>query len=360
MPPNRQVHTLDALRSEYPGAYLVGENDAAEFDSSSDTDASVPDIRDEQLSAIAFTSGSTGAPAPNLKRWHTLHTGTVSNAAMVLEDATSLVNVVATVPPQHMWGMETTILLPLFANVAISDWTPFYPQDIADALDAMPEPRVLVSSPVHLEALLKSGVKVRGVSRILTATAPLSRELSERLENEFDTRVQDVFGSSESGILATRRTAVDDEWTYSGTFKLAMSDAGVVISGEHLPADVVLPDIIELTAPNRFRWIGRQQDMVKIAGKRGSLTEMNFRLLEIPGVDDGIIFEPVENAERLAALVVAPKLSVSDILDGLRTRVEPVFLPRPVIMIDELPRQETGKLAINAVRKMFANKVSDR
>ena len=360
MPPNRQSHTLAALRESYPDTYTDGESGDEPFESSGANDTRIPDIPDGQSAAIAFTSGSTGAPTPNLKYWHTFHIGTLSNAAMVLDDATSPVNVVATVPPQHMWGMETSILLPLFANVAISDVTPFYPQDIADTLDAMPAPKLLVSSPVHLETLLKSGVKIQGLSKILTATAPLSKELAERLETAFDTRVQDVFGCSESGILATRRTASEDEWTYSGIFNLTMTDDGVMISGEHLPADVMLPDIVELTAPNRFRWIGRRHDLVNIAGKRGSLAEMNFRLREIAGVDDGVIFEPVENAERLAALVVAPDLSVSDILDGLRGKVEPVFLPRPVIKVAELPRQETGKLAISAVRKLFADTVGAR
>lgn len=355
MPPNRQAYTLATLRDAHPDAYSVGEHGEEVVEPSSIEDGSVPDIPDRQAAAIAFTSGSTGSPTPNLKHWHTFHAGTLSNAAMILDDATTRLNVVATVPPQHMWGMETTILLPLFANLAISDQTPFYPQDIVDALDAMPEPRMLVSSPIHLETLLKSGVKANGISKILTATAPLSRELAAGLEAAFSTRVQDIFGCSESGILATRRTASEEEWTYSNIFTLAMTDDGVMISGDHLPDDVKLPDIIELTASNRFRWIGRQHDMVNIAGKRGSLEEMNFRLREITGVVDGVIFEPGGDADRLAALVVAPELSVSDILNGLRAKVEPVFLPRPVIKVAELPRQETGKLAINAVRQLFAD-----
>lgn len=212
---------------------------------------------------------------------------------------------------------------------------------------------MLVSSPIHLETLLRSGVQATGISKILTATAPLSRGLAEKLEQAFSTHVQDIFGCSESGILATRRTASEEEWTYSKVFTLTMTDDGVMIAADHLPDDVKLPDIIELTASNRFRWIGRQQDMVNIAGKRGSLAELNFRLREIEGVVDGIIFEPDGDVERLAALVVAPGLSVSDILDGLRAKVEPVFLPRPVIKVSELPRQETGKLAISAVRQLF-------
>ena len=108
--------------------------------------------------------------------------------------------------------------------------------------------------------------------------------------------------------------------------------------------------------------MGRQQDMVNIAGKRGSLADLNFRLQDIPGVVDGVIFEPADDqrrGDRLAALVVAPDLDVSDILSALRDKVETVFLPRPMLKVSVLPRQETGKLATKAVREMFARMRDD-
>jgi acyl-coenzyme A synthetase/AMP-(fatty) acid ligase len=264
-----------------------------------------------------------------------------------------------------MWGMETSILLPLFANVAVSYQTPFFPQDIANALQSLPAPRMLVSSPIHLEALLRSGVSAPGIRKIITATAPLSKTLATDLEATFDTCVQDVFGCSESGILATRRTSLEEEWTYADVFELRMSEQGVQIRADHLPEDVLLPDVVELTGAGRFRWLGRRQDIVNIAGKRGSLAELNFRLHEIPGVVDGVIFAPASGNgrhDRLAALIVAPTLGVSDVLKALRDKVEPVFLPRPIFLVSELPRQETGKLAIEAVQTLFIalqNKQSD-
>ncbi len=360
MPPNRQQHTLEQLRAAYDDVYTVGEAGEEVFERGSDTD--IPRIPDEQHSAIAFTSGSTGSPTPNLKYWRTLRDGALSNVKTVLESQEGRLNVVATVPPQHMWGMETSIMLPLFANLAISNSMPFFPQNIANALQRLPEPRMLVSSPIHLEAFLNSGVETVAIEKILTATAPLSKQLAQDLENGFDTRVKDVFGCSESGIFATRRTSVDEEWTYSNTFKLSMTDEGVRISAAHLSEDVMLPDIVRLTGPSGFRWMGRQQDMVNIAGKRGSLADLNFRLQEIPGVVDGVIFEPADSqrrGDRLAALVVAPDLDVSDILSALKNKVETVFLPRPMIKVPVLPRQETGKLATKAVREMFARMRDD-
>jgi acyl-coenzyme A synthetase/AMP-(fatty) acid ligase len=357
MPPNQQPHTLKQLRELYDNVGMIGESGEEILDFGQHADNCCPEIPDEQHSAIAFTSGSTGTPTSNLKFWRTLRDGALSNARMMLDSEDERLNIVATVPPQHMWGMETSILLPLFADVAINHTKPFYPQDIADALLSIPEPRMLVSSPIHLEVFLKSGIDVPTIRKINSATAPMSREFAVALEESFGTTVQEIFGCSESGILAARRTALEEEWTYSETFEFTMSEDGVLITAAHLSEDVMLPDIVELTGERRFRWLGRQQDMVKIAGKRGSLAELNFRLREIPDVVDGVIFAPAGGEgrqERLAAMVVAPDLNRSDILDALKEKVEPVFLPRPILMVPELPRQQSGKLAIAAVQDLFA------
>jgi len=47
---------------------------------------------------------------------------------------------------------------------------------------------------------------------------------------------------------------------------------------------------------------------------------------------------------RLGAVVVAPTLSVAALTEHLRQRIDPVFLPRPLIMLERLPRNATGKL----------------
>jgi acyl-coenzyme A synthetase/AMP-(fatty) acid ligase len=354
MPPNRLPRTLEDLAGIYPDSYSLSDRDFAEKTGDCAGQANeIPAIPADQLCAIAFTSGSTGLPSPNLKFWETLRTSSYGNAGILLKNISGRLNIVATVPPQHMWGLETSILLPLFANAAISDQTPFYPQDIAAALETLPEPRALVSSPVHLDILLKSGVKLARLERIFSATAPMTVELAQRLEQEYATRVLEIFGSSESGIFAGRHTAHETLWQLSDLFRLAINRDGVILEAGHLPEKVVLQDVIEMTGDRSFRWLGRQQDMLNIAGKRESLTNVNRRLLSIKGVSDGVVFKPENVGERLAALVVAPELEASDVHDELKLVLDPVFLPRPIYMVPLLPRQETGKLAIKEVNKLF-------
>ena len=363
MPPNRQRQTLLALADKYATCYTFGEEGLGKvehFDGTFDmptaetADLTVPEIAADQLCAIVFTSGSTGAPTPNRKYWETLRVGTLGNIDLLLQNTAGRLNLLATVPPQHMWGLEMSILLPLFFDVAVSHRTPFFPQDIADALESLPEPRALVSSPVHLNAFLSVDVDRLKIDRIFSATAPMSAELAQKLERRFDARVIDVFGCSEAGIIARRSTAREVPWQLSKIFRVDVSEDRVLIQAPHLPEDVILHDTIELIGGGQFRWLGRHQDMVNIAGKRGSLADLNHRLNAIPSVIDGVIFMPDENSNRLAALVVAPGLEPSDILEKLRPGIEPVFLPRPIYMVPMLPRQETGKLSRKIIVELFA------
>jgi acyl-coenzyme A synthetase/AMP-(fatty) acid ligase len=272
---------------------------------------------------------------------------------MLLADLREPINLVATVSAQHMWGMETSILLPMFGGAAIGHVCPFFPQDIADALLKLPPHRGLISSPVHLEVLLRSGVQLPGIKRIFSATSPLSEALACQLEASLNTQVLDIFGSSESGIIANRQTSIESLWNLSNIFELVTKADGFEIRADHLPENVLIPDIVEKTGEGKFRWLGRHQDIVNIAGKRGSFRDLNQRLRNVSGVEDGVIFFPEGRDDHLAALVVAPKLSVTEILNALKPQVDPVFLPRSVYSIDALPRQETGKLASVAVNNLF-------
>jgi acyl-coenzyme A synthetase/AMP-(fatty) acid ligase len=93
---------------------------------------------------------------------------------------------------------------------------------------------------------------------------------------------------------------------------------------------------------------GRHADLINIAGKRASLAYLNQQLGAIPGVEDGVFLPPADEAAdsvaRLAALVVAPAHTPASLMQALRERIDPIFLPRPLLFVDALPRNATGKL----------------
>jgi acyl-coenzyme A synthetase/AMP-(fatty) acid ligase len=57
---------------------------------------------------------------------------------------------------------------------------------------------------------------------------------------------------------------------------------------------------------------------------------------------------------RLAAFAVAPGLSAEFILSALRQRIDPAFLPRPLHLVESLPRNAAGKLTRERLETMVA------
>jgi acyl-coenzyme A synthetase/AMP-(fatty) acid ligase len=171
-----------------------------------------PQLDADQVVAIGYTSGSTGQPAAHVKTWRSFHASNAGNLQMLRQHVAEPFNVVATVPPQHMYGMETSVVLPLLGDVAVCGGRPFFPADVAVALAAVPAPRVLVTTPVHLRALVESAVALPPLAAVLSATAPMPIELARQAEQRYGAPLLEVFGSTETCVFASRRPAVDEHW----------------------------------------------------------------------------------------------------------------------------------------------------
>jgi acyl-coenzyme A synthetase/AMP-(fatty) acid ligase len=320
--------------------------------------AVIPQIDASQLLGYVFTSGSTGVPLPYRKSFGRL-VACVHEQARRLELAgPARWAILATVPPQHMYGLEASVLLPLANGHALCAERPFYPADIAAALERLPRPRALISTPVHLRALLGSGVAVPAVDLILCSTAPLSRELAQDVESRFDTRLLEIYGSTETGQIALRRPTRTPEWRLWPGVSLEPDGESTWARGGHIEQPTRLQDMLEKTAADRFMLHGRTSDLVNIAGKRSSLAYLNHQLNSIPGVEDGAFFhlEPACDSHtgvaRVAACVVAPSLDAARLLAALRERIDAVFLPRPLVFVTQMPRNGTGKLPLSSLNSL--------
>ncbi len=317
----------------------------------------VPLIPADQCVAHVFTSGSTGAPVAHPKTWGQLSAGVAVEADRMSLSGREPAAIVATVPPQHMYGLETSVLLALYSGSAFAAERPFYPGDIAATLERVPGERILVSTPVHLRAMLAAGLDWPPLRLVVCATAMLERELAEQIEAHFRAPLIEIYGSTETGQIASRFPTQSAEWRLWPDVELRMDVTGVWASGRNLEAPTRIGDVIELTRSGYFLLRGRTADLVNIAGKRSSLAYLTHQLTQIPGVRDGAFHFPEDSAAgvtRLSALAVAPGMTAATILRELRSRIDPVFLPRPLLLVDALPRNATGKLPRASVTDLTA------
>jgi acyl-coenzyme A synthetase/AMP-(fatty) acid ligase len=430
LPPNNKELTQVRLHERYGDVYMAQDwscgvdisSSLPQFELSSldlnavlepqnNNDLFEPPFIDQgHLAAISFTSGSTGNSKPNQKTWRTIVESTQINACHMLAGYSDTLYQLSTVPPQHMWGLETSVFFPLFTSVCIVDAKPLFPQDILDVLLNLAAPRMLVSAPVHLRALCASGLSFPDVSLVLCATSPLSAELAGHVEtlftesndvirspkkalkesqptsigvvdnyselpSELRSELREVYGCSEVGSMAIRHTAREDDWQLFHGIDLSWQDEVCIAMTDYLPEPVVLQDRIVIVSGGHFKLVGRDSDMVDIAGKRGSLLELNKMLLSFPGIIDGVIFIPKSKGvqssyskvsglkasglkkggqSRLAAMVVLPDdMEIVSLRDYIGKNVDNAFIPRPIIKVDALPREENGKLPAQCLNEFY-------
>ena len=359
LPASRAEGVVAEVAAMNPGSYRCDDEfvraacEGATVDSASAAAYCAFEMSGTHVAVKAYTSGSTGTPQAHTKLWGSFSRSSALNAMRMRECLEPVYGsaqpwIVATVPPQHMYGLETSVLLALLSDMAVHAGRPLFPADIAAALEEVPEPRVLVTTPVHMRAIVASGQKFPRVALVLSATAPLDAELARQIETQLDTTLLEMFGSTETCVIATRRTSTEDSWHLYPEVMLEPDAEGVNVNAPWFAAPMRLQDVIERKPGNRFVIRGRNADMVDVAGKRASLADLTRRLLAIPGVQDAVVFQPDAAASgvvrRVAALVVAPDLTPEAIVEQLAHSVDPAFIPRPLLKVTALPRNEVGKL----------------
>jgi len=366
LPPHEAPDLLEQLRTDYPGLYCLTDESAPRLGffqypetlTHSGDVPTIPDIAAGQPAAVLFTSGSTGRPRPHERTWGELVNSAVAEGARLNIASLGQLSLLGTVPHQHSYGLESLLMLALRHGLILHAERLFFPADIRAQIAAAPRPRMLVTTPVHLRVLLADPETPPPVDLVLCATAPLATQLAREAEARFAISLFEIYGCSEAGQIAARRTARSEEWRCLDGITLRQDDAGTWASGVPIAVETMLPDVIELRDSTRFLLHGRIADMVNVAGKRTSLVHLNYHLNAIDGVLDGAFAlaeeTGTEAVARLTAFVVAPGRSAEFILAELRRRIDAAFLPRPIRLVSELPRNALGKLPREEIERLIA------
>ena len=355
MPAARGETALAELRAEYPGSATITDEDVQRLRAGASQTGIVPALvpaDEDRMILIGFTSGSTGKSQAHAKRWRALANSARLNSAAIRTAlglaADAPLSVLGTVPSHHMYGIELTVLLSLFAGMSVHADRPLFPADVAAALAQPARPRVLVSTPLHLRTLAESGLAFPALDLIVSATAPLDPALARQIEERLRAPLLEMFGSTETCVFATRRTARQEVWKIYEGIALQTGEDSTQVSAAWYERSQKLMDVLEMRGADGFVARGRNSDLVEVAGKRASLADITRRLCAVPGVEDAVAFQPDGTAtgvaNRVAAVVVSRGVSAKEIAKQLSASLDAVFLPRPLVLVEQIPRDAVGKV----------------
>lgn len=368
LPPNTTEKTLKNLQNDLPNLWLFGDKKPSIFQNENHVSSqhiekmiasvknSPPPFCFDRLTRFfadiktaeiwLYTSGSTGLPKRVVKTWQNMIES--ANLAISRFNLMTPCFIVTTVPNQHMFGLETSIFWPFFSKASLWHDRPMFPEDIISALSAnTQQPALLVSTPLHIKKLIAFKLNwPKHLNRLLSATAPMPIALAKNVEEQIGVQVFEVYGSTETASIASKQSTLSELWQpYHGVEFQETSLNQYAVKTAGLELFQPLNDQIELNHDQQFMLGKRDSDLIKVAGKRASLTELNQSLRSIEGIYDGVFIQP-EKVERLSAFIVSSRPS-SEIRKALRKIIDPAFLPRPIIFLNTLPRNDVGKILYN-------------
>ncbi|OMH31687.1 AMP-binding protein [Motiliproteus sp. MSK22-1] len=325
----------------------------------------------EFLALEIYTSGSTGEPKPIGKTIAQLE-----QEIEVLESRwPSLPGSVtlATVSHQHIYGMMFRLLWPFCVGQAFSRQICQYPEDILH--QAKPHRSFsLISSPSHLGRLNVSmnWKSLSGHCRyVISSAAPLKREDSLLVSQLLNAQIFEIYGSSETGAIAWRTQQehhTDALWQPLPKVSLAPdTDGTLCVTSPYLGTanSFSLPDRVEFNRSNQFKLIGRVDRIVKIEGKRVSLTAIEQQLLENTLVKNAKALTVERKRVETAAVIELTsegwrqlkshgrKPLIKTLKGILAQHFEAVILPRRWRFVEQLPYNQQGKLPLDILQSMF-------
>ena len=305
------------------------------------------------------TSGSTGKPQPQAKTLRQLVLGAEFLAERLEQELGKPLSegssIVCSVPPQHMFGLEASVMLSLVSGIPVLDRRPLLPADVGAAFEACPQGCIWMTTPLHLRSLVRSGERLRNCRAVVASTMPLAATLAHEVETLLEAPVYEIYGSTETGAIATRRTAESNPWRPLPGVKLDPDSSTTQVWGEHFSSPQRLGDRVAVDNAGLFALLGREADMIKVAGRRASLSGLNEILQEMPGLGDGVFYLPSTDnpAERLVLIHSGQALDRAFMNAWLRARMDAAYLPRAIIRVDLLPRSGAGKLARASLDEIY-------
>lgn len=355
----RLCHQVDGFIGELPNAIQPADITRPLATAHMD---SWRELNPQQIAVELYTSGSSGAPKAIIKTLEQLDNEIhcLQNQWPAQADAV----VLSTVSHQHLYGLIFRLLRPFCAAQPVYCDICEYTEDVFNV--ARKQNRfVLVSSPSHISrinTLLDWQALAGQCVNIFSAAAPLEKSHAIRLSHLLNTSLWEIYGSSETGVIAWRNQSVEahsELWQLLPSVVLTQSDDEQV----HITSSFIeggksfaLSDRIDMHPLGRFALKGRVDTIVKIEGKRVSLTgietllnahawvkESKALIVTRKRTEIAIVLAFNDEGEQ-ALLLQGRKPIIATLRSLLSNSLETIVIPRRWRFVDALPYNKQGKL----------------
>ena len=340
-------------------------------------------VRARRFSVSFHTSGSTAAPKTIVKTFASLAKEVAFHRARLSDVLACKPVFLSTVEPHHMYGRLWRVMLPRAAGCVVDPEVILTPESLLEKMRAA-ERVFLVTTPSFLARFAEYADQYdvpQNVVELTTSGALLTADVAAAARRVFGRAPLEIFGSTETGGVASRRQEKGDEaWTVFDPVKVWADASGrlVVSSPFSCARRFTMGDGVVFVSEGRdthdtprFRLCGRMDRMVKIAEQRVSLPEMEATMCLLPNVAEAAL-GVVEGAYGPAlGAVIVPRKGWTDLKTlgkracarALRAQCLSLFpkgaVPRKFRFVRELPRNAQGKVQTTAIKEILASQMTE-
>jgi acyl-coenzyme A synthetase/AMP-(fatty) acid ligase len=270
---------------------------------------------------------------------------------------------VATVPPYHIYGLLFSVLVPFVAHARVLPDIYTFPQEII-SITKKHKASVLVSMPIHYRALKVDNLLLPSLKVAFSSSGALDRSDGLHFYKKTDLGITEIYGSTETGGIASRSISEHtDSWKPFDVVSWKLTGSRLSVKSDFTSPEMERdPDGFCPTGDeasedkeNRFVLLGRADGIVKVAGKRVDLLDVQNKIKTLPTVSDAVVvaFPTDKGRESVIAAVVACDLTETHLKKLLMDMLEPYAVPRRVKIVSSIARTATGKIDRRRIEKFF-------
>ncbi|MEN6637716.1 MAG: class I adenylate-forming enzyme family protein [Smithella sp.] len=306
-----------------------------------------------------FTGGSTGKP----KVWSKSPRNLLAEA-LYLRDKFELTEkdlFISTVPPYHIYGLLFSILTPFLAHARVLPEIYTFPQEIISTINRH-KATVLVSVPIHYRSLKVDNLSAPSLKIAFSSSGVLNRADAAYFLKRTGLGIHEIYGSTETGGVATRSISENTDswkptdvvsWKLAGRRLAVRSDFTSIEMEKDTDGFCVTGDEAKPDKNNRFILLGRADGIIKVAGKRVDLQDVQNKIQTLPAVRDAVVIAlPAEKGrESVIAALVACDLTEIQFKKMISEKLEPYAMPRRIKIVPSITRTAAGKVDFRRIEK---------
>ena len=346
------------------------------------------DIRDEELSTIVLTSGTTGVPKGVMRSHRNIEIGCING---VLGKAQDERNSELAVVPLYYGSGRGSVIGQIYIGATVFILPRFDPERVASIIDKE-KIRAIALAPTMCARLLRLPNLARydfsSLTALRKAGSPFTRAMAEETIARITPNIYQTYATTETGCVTLLKP--EEQLSKIGSsgrpvwgveVEVADEAGRVLPQGEEgeirvrspnvcmgyykfpeLEAEVIRDgwfhtgDLGRFDAEGYLSIVGRTKDLIKTGSINVAPREIENAILAMDGIDDAVVFgvpDP-EWGEAVKALVV-PRAGAAVTAEGIvrhcRETLAGYKVPKHIELADHIERNALGKFVPPAARQ---------